>query len=206
MLLTTITYKYKASCAHGQKAHGPATHVHSEHGRWEWLWMDNKNTLFCDAGRRHHLMQSIVRPVFRQIQRIPCSYESLRCLDLEIWWFFMDNDDDNRTDYFTPLRMRAGWYNILWKTLEPWWSASETQNTLKPEDYFLWQVWLVKLHAFLWLTSFRVSIKPGIYIYIHIYIYSMYTFPLCVWHDWSVLCYQVHPCDWAPRRSAIFVD
>ena len=67
--------------------------------------MDNKNTLFCDTGRRHHLMQSIVRPVFHQIRRIPCSYESLRCLDLVI---FMDNDDNNRTDYFTPLRMRAG--------------------------------------------------------------------------------------------------
>ena len=45
----------------------------------------------------------VVRPVFCQIRQI-CAYELLRCLDVEMWQFFVDNND--RTNY--PLHMRAG--------------------------------------------------------------------------------------------------
>ena len=32
------------------------------------------------------------------IRQICCAYEALRCLDVKIWWFFVD--DDNETDYY----------------------------------------------------------------------------------------------------------
>ena len=41
-----------------------------------------------------------VRPVFHQIRQICHAYELPRCLDVEIWRFFVDNND--RTEYFTP--------------------------------------------------------------------------------------------------------
>ena len=63
-----------------------------------------KHTI-CDACRPCHLIRSTVRPVFYQIRQIFRAYKSLRCLDVEIWRFFVDNN--NRTDYFTPMHARG---------------------------------------------------------------------------------------------------
>ena len=41
----------------------------------------------CDAHGPWQTIQSIMKPVFRQYRRICCSYESLRCLDLQIQQF-----------------------------------------------------------------------------------------------------------------------
>ena len=50
----------------------------------------------CDNYRPYHLIQSTVRPAFRQIGQICCAYELLRCLDVEIrQLFFVDDNDDN---------------------------------------------------------------------------------------------------------------
>ena len=62
----------------------------------------------CDACRSCHSIRSTVRLVFRQIQQICCAYELLMCLDVEIWWFFCwqrQQQRQNRLLY--PLRMRA---------------------------------------------------------------------------------------------------
>ena len=59
--------------------------------------------MICDARRAYHSIQSIVRQVFRQIRQICCAYEPLRCLDVKIWRYFVDSDnnDNDRIDYFT---------------------------------------------------------------------------------------------------------
>ena len=54
----------------------------------------------CNVCRLCHLILSILKPVYRQLQQIRCTYESPRCLDLKIWQFFVDDDD--MTNYFTP--------------------------------------------------------------------------------------------------------
>ena len=62
----------------------------------------------CDTCRPYHSILSTLKPVSCQLRQIHCTYQSLRCLDLKIWRFFMDNDNDNdnennnTTDYFTP--------------------------------------------------------------------------------------------------------
>ena len=53
----------------------------------------------------------VSKPVFRRFQRIHCAYESLRCLDLEIWRFscwLQTTDDDRQNRLLYPLRMRTG--------------------------------------------------------------------------------------------------
>ena len=73
-----------------------------------------------DACKLCHLIRrSTWMIVFRQI----CyAYKWLRCLHLEIWQFFVDNNDDNTTNYFTPCTCTRGnyfppilpaiWYNV----------------------------------------------------------------------------------------------
>ena len=69
--------------------------------------MANKKALFLTLvdhiPRFEHIKAS-----FRQIQLIRCAYESLRCLGLNTIWQFCAHDDNNTTDYFTPLRMCTG--------------------------------------------------------------------------------------------------
>ena len=72
----------------------------------------------CDACRLCHSIQSIVRPVFHQIQQIYCAYKLLRRLhlhyvDIEFWRFFVDNDnngnDNNNNEPITlPLAHARG--------------------------------------------------------------------------------------------------
>ena len=40
-----------------------------------------------------------------------------RCLDLEIWWFFVDDNDNDRTDYFTPCTCMWGNYPHMFASL-----------------------------------------------------------------------------------------
>ena len=41
----------------------------------------------CDTCRQCHSILSKLKPVFRRIWQIHCVYNSLRCLDRQIWWF-----------------------------------------------------------------------------------------------------------------------
>ena len=43
------------------------------------------NYTIYDASRMYHLILSILRPVFHQIQQILYTYNSLRCTDFQIW-------------------------------------------------------------------------------------------------------------------------
>ena len=69
----------------------------------------------CDACRLCHSILSILKPVYRQLQQIHCTYESLMSLDLHIWQFFVDDDNNNYSnndndtiDYFTPCTCAQG--------------------------------------------------------------------------------------------------
>ena len=69
--------------------------------------------LFCYAKNINIL--SILKPVYRQLQQIHYTYESLMSLDLHIWQFFVDDDDNNYSnndndtiDYFTPCTFAWG--------------------------------------------------------------------------------------------------
>ena len=70
-----------------------------------------KDTI-CDARGPYPSIWRALKPVFRQIRLIRCTYESLRRHISRYGDFCAnDNNDDNNddtTDYFTPLRMRAG--------------------------------------------------------------------------------------------------
>jgi hypothetical protein len=58
----------------------------------------------CDARGSCPSIWSILKPVFRQVRLIRCTYESLRCLDVEIWRFLCGRQttDDRQTDCLTP--------------------------------------------------------------------------------------------------------
>ena len=68
---------------------------------------DQQKCTVCDICRPCHSILSTLKPVFRHIQQIRCAYNSLRCLDLQIWLFCV-HDDDDRTDYFTPCACGRG--------------------------------------------------------------------------------------------------
>ena len=61
----------------------------------------------CDACRPYHSIFNILKPVFRQIRQIRCIFESLRCLDVEIWGFSWWRLADRQTDYFTLAHARG---------------------------------------------------------------------------------------------------
>ena len=60
---------------------------------------------FCDVWRPWSVpldsILGILNPVIHQIQQICRVYNSLRCLDHQIWQFLCDDNDD-RTNHFTP--------------------------------------------------------------------------------------------------------
>ena len=63
----------------------------------------------CEAYRPYHSILSILRPVFRQLRQIRCTFELLRSLNPKIWqFFFVDDDDNDTTDYFTPCACARG--------------------------------------------------------------------------------------------------
>ena len=106
MLLTTITYTYEASyhvvllciCIVGTvKGCG----YNGQH----------KYTI-CDTCRLCHLIHSIVRPVFRQIQRICCVTQVSRSQDLVILCGQQLHHQQRQTQLCYPLRMCAGWLSI----------------------------------------------------------------------------------------------
>ena len=69
-LLMTITYILWR--VHEQKAHNGSVHRHGQ-----------QNEVFGPC----QMIWSIMKPVFT------CTYESLRCLDLQVRWFCADDDD-----------------------------------------------------------------------------------------------------------------
>jgi hypothetical protein len=66
----------------------------------------------CDARGPCQMIWSIMKSVFRRLWRICCTYESLRCLDVQIWRFLCWQTDwqTDRTDYFTPCACARGNY------------------------------------------------------------------------------------------------
>ena len=67
----------------------------------QWIRSPKKFTI-CDACRPYHSILHILNPVFQWILQIGCAYNSLRCLDIQIWWFCVhDDNNDDRADYFT---------------------------------------------------------------------------------------------------------
>ena len=65
-----------------------------------------------DTGMLCHPIENIVRPVFCQIQEISCAYESFKCLDVQIWQFFLDNDNDDN-DRMTTLPLAHSYTWVL---------------------------------------------------------------------------------------------
>ena len=63
----------------------------------------------CDTCRPCHLILSALKPVFFLLNS--SSYNLLRCLDLQIWHFYVHDDDI--TDYFTPYAWVWGNYRPL---------------------------------------------------------------------------------------------
>ena len=72
MLLRTFTYMY-------------IVHMHSEHSWWAWLHWPKYTTR--DVCRLCYLILSTLMPVFLPNATDLLRYNSLRCLDLHIWWF-----------------------------------------------------------------------------------------------------------------------
>ena len=69
-----------------------------------------KYTIF-DTCRPCHSILSVLKPVFCQIRHIiHCAYNSVRCLDLQIWQFLCPQRQ-RHDEFLYPLRMRAGWDN-----------------------------------------------------------------------------------------------
>jgi hypothetical protein len=58
----------------------------------------------CDARGPYQTIRSIMKPVFRRLRWICCTYESLKCLDIQIWRFLCWQTDwqTDRTDHITP--------------------------------------------------------------------------------------------------------
>ena len=71
----------------------------------------------CDACRPCHSIVSILEPVFHQLRQIHCTFNSLRCLDVEIWrflWWHRKQQTDRQTDYFTPAYTHGIIIIMLW--------------------------------------------------------------------------------------------
>ena len=56
-----------------------------------------KNCSVYDAHGLRQTIRGIMKPVIRRFQRILCAYESLRCLDLQIWRFSCWQTTDRQT-------------------------------------------------------------------------------------------------------------
>ena len=65
-----------------------------------------KDTI-CDAHGPYPSIWRALKPVFHQIRLIRCTYDTYISRYGDFCANDNDNDDDT-TDYFTPLRMRAG--------------------------------------------------------------------------------------------------
>ena len=62
---------------------------------WSVAMMPNKNTLFMMLVGLATWFEAQWGQFFCQIQQICYAYESLRYLDIEIWWFLVDNNDND---------------------------------------------------------------------------------------------------------------
>ena len=102
MLLTIFTYLCEVSCTCAHECAPSQSCI-----------MQHKCTIF-DACRLCHSILSALKPVFHRIRQICCYYNSLRCLDFQIWQFLCPRQrqrqwhDDNTTDYFTPCACAQG--------------------------------------------------------------------------------------------------
>ena len=95
--MVTITYNEHAQLKQYMHKHGlPRC------GQYAW---PNKSTI-CSACGCYEVLWSQVLPLFCQFWHRDSTGHSLRCLDTQIRWFFVDNED--RTDYFTPLAHAHG--------------------------------------------------------------------------------------------------
>ena len=100
------THKRPVVCIHRRLLHINST---SRHSWGVWLSLPTKiHYLNCDPCRPYHLIWTTVRPVFCQIRHSWCAYKLLRCLNVQIRKFFVDNGND-RTDYFTP----CAWHGVI---------------------------------------------------------------------------------------------
>ena len=80
--------------------------------------IQQKCTIY-EVCRPYYSIWSKLRPVFHQVQQNCYAYELLRCLDVQIWWYFVDDNNNDRTiNYcFTSYTytwgiMSAGWHTI----------------------------------------------------------------------------------------------
>ena len=102
-------------------------HVHSGHSRWAWLWLPTKvHYLWC---LHTVLLNSRHIPVywsqfFNKFNS--CAYNSLRCLDIQIWWFLNPQQwqwQQQQNWLLYPLHTCVGWYkhnNLVVKRIEDW--------------------------------------------------------------------------------------
>ena len=74
-------YSVMLGCVHVHKAHGD---VVDRRGQQNTIW---------DACEPYEMIQSIMKQVFQRFRLIRCAYESLRCLDLEMWRFLCRQTD-----------------------------------------------------------------------------------------------------------------
>ena len=107
-MLTIFTDIVLWTCAHEQITHGLPL-----------IGMANK-TLYCDTRGPCQSIQSIVKPVYRRFRQIRRTYESLRCLDVMIWWFSWrqqtDRQQTDKTKCFTPCTCVRGNEHALEET------------------------------------------------------------------------------------------
>ncbi len=64
--------------------------MHSSFDRCVWHrhgYDGQQKCTICDTHGSCPSIWSILKPIFCQVRLIRCAYESLRCLDIEIWWF-----------------------------------------------------------------------------------------------------------------------
>ena len=128
MLLMTFTSRsaYEASRVHEQSAHGPVS-VHSGHSRWAWLWLPTKvHYLWCLHAVLLNSKHILVywSQFFNKFNS--CAYNSLRCLDIQIWWFLSPQQwqwQQQQNWLLYSLHTCVGWYkhnNLVVKRIEDW--------------------------------------------------------------------------------------
>ena len=72
---------------------------------------DKQKCTICGACRPYHSILGVLKPVFRWIWRICNAYNSLRCLDHQIWRFLCPQR--RRQNYFTTCA--CTWGNQIWQ-------------------------------------------------------------------------------------------
>ena len=105
--------------------------MHSGHGPWAWLRWPTKDAIY-DVHGLCRTIWSIFKLFCRWFRLIGYTYELLRCLDVEIWWFlWWRRQTDGPTDYFTPAHARGIIYMQIYYACEQY-NTSWLEACLSP--------------------------------------------------------------------------